>query len=208
MPNTIRGYMNAVKSYHANEADGYSARAEQHMQNAVSDTALIHKATTEFFCNGYANLAKLRNERTPTFRDGYRGDFQWSVYFRDIARLNKRPYVTVEERYDWFTNNGCTWRILRVPRRKYLAPIINPFLLLEEKHYVYGQRAGGEDQVDAFRRAFPTYHEFYFATKEVDNRPASSTSMIDKFLASFPLDPEKRKALRLDNPVSWLEVSP
>jgi len=220
MPDTINEYLNCVRHYHDARHKEALARATAIQEGREQQVSCIYRQTTDFFVNGYACLSPSRHmgreshdgefalfESThPTYSDLFKGDFSWSVFFRKIAKANKRPLITLDTHYIYnsypsrtSTNNNYDWVKVSIPRRKYLMPVVLPFLLLPdaELRTTWNARPRSPNGSDAFKHITNSWTNFYFATESPMN--GSMWEWVD----SFKTDPAKRVALRLDQPISW-----
>lgn len=82
-------------------------------------TRIITAATMQFLTTGVAQIPEQAPYDIWWIRWGQRSRFQWYGYFRQLARDAKRPFVSLD---------GYA-RTLTISKRKYLEPVLGPFLL-------------------------------------------------------------------------------
>jgi len=117
-------------------------------------------------------------------KEGQRGRFAWHRYFANLAREMRRPYV-------WFNQYGDHAQ-LHIAKRKYCAPLMSSLWLVGHKadvnyhsHYMRHREGPGVFYGDVGDRT-----EFWF-------NGADALALAEAHVATFHVDPDKRRALRL-----------
>jgi hypothetical protein len=182
LPTTHTEWLSRSHAQYAKTANDWEARAEEARTTREKHVRVLSEAFAEYVMTGVGR----QHDESLYIREGQRGGFFWRKYFRALARDMKRPFV-------WFSVGSGSFAELHIAKRKYCAPLMSSLWLVGSQsdtviyHY---NRYHGCPSDGVYYQNISDHTEFWF-------RGEQAVAIAKAHVASFHVDPDKRRALRL-----------